>query len=225
MTIKEYLQKAKDDEDFAPGWEAIDKAFAQLYGDQKPKHYATNLKTRANLGGEQYLDGYSIYNSPHGYKHIVTYGMSELYANEQSFGGRWSGWGYEMTFKLAESEDKACLWALNTLANLAYFTNTQQSHLENLQFIAGDGRSIDRVSNSQITGLIVTYDTEIKGVETLHGRLDFMQLVGITQRELEWLVQFQNVEENKQKIQELIYKMQDDNPYLVTDMRREKSYV
>lgn len=62
-------------------------------------------------------------------------------------------------------------------------------------------------------------------METLHGRLDFMQLVGITQKELEWITQFQNLEENKQKIQELIYKMQDDNPYLVTDMKREKSYV
>lgn len=237
MDIKEYLHRAKNDDNFTPGWEAIDKAFESVYQQQKPRHYATNLKTRANLGGDQYLDGYSIYVSPNSYFHIVTYGMSELYANEESFGGAWSGWGYEMTFKIAFSEQnldsnglekidsKNCLWALNTLSNLAYFTNTQNNHLENLQFIVGDGKSIDRITDSKITALIITYDTEIKSVNTLHGRLDFLQLVGITQKELEWIMQFQDMEENKKKIQELIYKMQDDNPYLVTDMSRTKDYV
>lgn len=36
------------------------------------------------MGGDEYLDGYSIYTSPNGYKHLVTYGMSELYSNEEA---------------------------------------------------------------------------------------------------------------------------------------------
>lgn len=34
------------------------------------------------FGGDCYLDGYSIYDSPNGYKHMVTFGMTELYADE-----------------------------------------------------------------------------------------------------------------------------------------------
>ena len=58
------------------------------------------MMARAIFGGDCYLDGYSIYDSPKGYKHIVTFGMTELYADEESFGGEWNKWGYEMTIKL-----------------------------------------------------------------------------------------------------------------------------
>ncbi len=225
MTLEEYKQQIEKNPDYSPGWEAIESCFSAIYGDQKPRHYATNLASRANLGGDQYLDGYSIYTSMNEYQHIVTYGMSELYANEESFGGEWSGWGYEMTFKLVANKPEECLWVLNTLANLAFFTNTQESYLENLQFIAGDGKSLSRDDKSLITAMIVTHDTEIQGVTTEHGKLQFLQLVGITQKELEWIMQYDNADDNKKSIQELIYKMQDDNPYLATDMNRQKSYV
>ncbi len=225
MTLEEYKQHIEQNPDYSPGWEAIEHAFQALYGDKKPRHYATHLASRANLGGDQYLDGYSIYQSIHDYQHIVTYGMSELYANEESFGGEWSGWGYEMTFKLVADKPEECLWVLNTLANLAFFTNTQQNYLENLQFIAGDGKPLSRDDNSLITAMIITHDTEIESLLTPHGKVDFLQLVGITQKELEWIMQYEHIEDNKKKIQELIYKMQDDNPYLATDMKRQISYI
>ena len=37
--------------------------------------------------------------------------------------------------------------------------------------------------------------------------------------------EYEDTEESKKKIQELIYRMQDDNPYLVTDMQRTQNYV
>ncbi|RDU73368.1 suppressor of fused domain protein [Helicobacter aurati] len=225
MTLEQYKQYAQTNEEWTPGWEAIDAAFESLYPQQKPKHYATNLVSRANLGGDQYLDGYSIYTSLHDYFHIVTYGMSELYVNEESFGGEWSGWGYEMTFKLNSKNQQDCLWVFNVLANLAFFTNTKKNFLQNLQFIAGDNKPLDRLSNSSITGMIVVYDTEIPSMDTPHGRLDFLQLVGITQTELEYIANFEDEDISKKEIQKLIDRMQDDNPYLVTDMQREKSYV
>lgn len=225
MTLEQYKQYAKENEDWTPGWEAIDRAFESIYHEQKPKHYATNLISRASLGGDQYLDGYSIYKSEHGYSHIVTYGMSELYVNEESFGGEWSGWGYEMTFKLMSKNPQDCLWVFNIFANLAFLTNTKENFLQNLQFIAGDNKPIDRVSNSQITGLIIVYDTEILSSNTPHGRLDFLQLVGITQKELEHIARFEDEEASKAEIQKLVHRMQEDNPYLVTNMQRDKNYI
>jgi len=81
MDKQEYKRLAAEQEDWAPGWDAIDAVFENLYPNQEPSHFGTDLHARAIFGGDQYLDGYSIYESSHGYKHIVTYGMTELYTD------------------------------------------------------------------------------------------------------------------------------------------------
>lgn len=96
MTIEEFREKAKDEE-WAPGWDEIENAFSKVYGDQNPAHFGTVITSRAMFGGKEYLDGYSAYLSNKGYSHLVTFGMSELYAVEESFGHDFSKWGYEMT--------------------------------------------------------------------------------------------------------------------------------
>lgn len=83
--------------DWAPGWDAIEAEFSRLYPKQEPMHYGTSLTSRAQFEGKEYLDGYSVYRSPRGYFHIVTFGMSELYCDPGAFGNEFSGWGYEMT--------------------------------------------------------------------------------------------------------------------------------
>ncbi len=219
MTLEEYKKYASETEDWAPGWEAIDEVFSKLYPNQEPLHYGTNLHKRSIFGGDQYLDGYSIYQSANGYKHLLTYGMTELYVNEEAFGGEWSGWGYEMTIKLKEDLNEDCMWALDMLSNLAYYTYTKKRIFEPMQFIAGKGTSLHVGVDSAITALLVVDDTEAEAIETVHGRVEFMQLVGITQRELEVL------KEDRTQSEILIESMKRDNPYLVTDMNRTKSYL
>ena len=67
-----------DEEAEAPGWDAIDAALREVYGDREPLHYGTDIKYE--LGGPDPLDGISAYRveqpSPHW--HFVTYGLSEL---------------------------------------------------------------------------------------------------------------------------------------------------
>ncbi|MBB3111032.1 hypothetical protein FHS18_003100 [Paenibacillus phyllosphaerae] len=219
MKLEEYRNRASEVEDWAPGWEAIDIVFERLYPGQTPVHYGTELHQRAVFGGENYLDGYSIYDSPNGYKHLVTYGMTELYVEEEAVGGEWSRWGYEMTMKLKEDSIEECLWAINMLSNLAYYTYTQERDLEPLQFVAGRGTSIRTDIESAITALLLVNDTEVEGIDTVHGKVDFVQLVGITQRELEVL------REDRNQIGRLIENMKKDNPFLITDMKRTKSYL
>nr|WP_285849396.1 suppressor of fused domain protein [Niallia taxi] len=216
---QEYKKQAAEQEDWAPGWDAIDDVFGGLYAEQEPAHFATDLHARAIFGGDQYLDGYSIYQSANGYMHILTYGMTELYSEEEAFGGEWSKWGYEMTIKLKGKSYDDCMWALDMLSNLASYTFTQKRFLEPLQYIAGNGTSIHIGAESQITALLVVNDTEAAGVDTVHGRVDFLQLVGITERELEL------IKEDHTKATELVGKMKQDNPYLVTDMKRNYSYL
>ena len=61
MTIEEFREKVKDEE-YAPGWDAIEEAFAKCYPGQEPNHYGTNIEARAMFGGSEYIDGYSFSN-------------------------------------------------------------------------------------------------------------------------------------------------------------------
>lgn len=219
MTQEEYKQYAEEHEDWAPGWDAIDECFKTIYSIQEPEHFGTSLADRASLGGDEYLDGYSVYTSSNGYRHVVTYGMSELYADEEALENEYSKWGYEMTIKLSVATTQECMWAISMMGNLARYTFTQERWFEPLQFIAGDGSSINQDIESAITALLVVEDTEVTGVSTIHGKLDFMQLVGITEQEL------QIIKADPSKASLLVERMKEDNPMLVTDLTRTKSYL
>ena len=104
MTKEEYRKRMDEDNEWAPGWDAIEAEFDRLYPGKEPAHYGTEIHARAIFGGDNYLDGYSLYDSGEGYQHIVTFGMSELYTDEEAFGGEYSRWGYEMTIKLKEEK-------------------------------------------------------------------------------------------------------------------------
>lgn len=219
MNLDEYKKRMEEQDDWAPGWEAIDQEFEKMYPSQTPAHYGTAIHKRAMLGGDQYLDGYSIYESKNGYKHILTYGMTELYTNAESFDGEWSRWGYEMTMKIKGESPEDCLWVLDMLSNLAFYTYSKEKYFEPYQYISGNGSSLHIGTDSAITALIVINDTEAQGIETVHGKVDFLQLVGITQSELEKL------KEDPTISKQLIETMKSDNPFLVTDMSRTKSYI
>ena len=120
MTKEEYIKKMNEDHEWAPGWDAIEAEFGRLYLGQEPAHFGTSIQSRAMFGGDEYLDGFSVYTNPKGYLHLVTFGMTELYCDADAFGGEYSRWGYEMTMKLKEDSPENCMWAMNMLSNLSY---------------------------------------------------------------------------------------------------------
>ena len=142
MTREEYLARMNSEDDWAPGWDAIEEEFSRLYPGREPSHYGTEIHARAMFGGDNYLDGYSIYDSGKGYQHIVTFGMSELYTDEDAFGDEYSRWGYEMTIKLKEGRAEDCLWALDMLSNLARYTYTTERFFEAGACVPGNGTSL-----------------------------------------------------------------------------------
>lgn len=220
MTKEEFLKRLKEDEDYSPGWQAIDNAFEQLYPGQEPEHFGSLITSRASLGGSEYLDGYSIYTSPKGYKHIVTYGMTVLYGDEDAFGQEWNGWGYEMTMKLNENNTGDCMWAIDMMSNLARYTYQTEQYFEPNQYVKGNGSSIQLGEDSLITALLLVDDTEAEPQQSVYGITKFIQLVGITESELEAII------EDPENILKLIKLMKDDgNIDLVTDMKRARSYL
>lgn len=220
MTKEEFLTRLKEDENYSPGWQAIDDAFEKLYPGQQPEHFGTVLTSRAIMGGDEYLDGFSIYSSPKGYKHLVTYGMTVLYGDEDAFGGQWNGWGYEMTMKLKETDTKNCMWAIDMMSNLARYTYKTERFFEPNQYVKGNGTPLQMGSDSLITALLLVRDTEAQTQISVYGKTEFIQLVGITQSELQAIIEDPN---NLPKLIELM--KADGNEDLVTDMRRSKSYL
>lgn len=221
MTLEEFKKKIEEDEEYSPGWDAIDAAFAALYPGQEPKHFGTAIQTRAIFGGDNYLDGFSFYRSPKGYLHLVSYGMTVLYGDEEAFGGEYNGWGYEMTMKLKADNPDDCVWAADMMLNLARYTYTSGKWFEHLHYVLGNGESINRgMPDSAMTSLLIVNDTEAQPQQSVYGRTDFLQLVGITYHDAEML------QEDWTNNAPLLYeRIKADNPDFVTDMTSTKSYL
>jgi suppressor of fused len=199
-------------DDEVPGWDAIDRVLDRLYSDQEPLHSGTIVKWM--MGGPDPIDGISAYRNelhqPHW--HFVTYGYSELYSKE-SPNADVSGYGLEMTFRLARATDEAQppTWAFNFLQNLArYVFETgnvfKAGHHINLNGPIAVGHE------TEIRAAIFADDPELPTIDTPHGRVEFLQVVGITLDERESALLW-----NTTAFTEIL---REKSPLLITDVQR-----
>ncbi|GAB2023495.1 suppressor of fused domain protein [Pseudolactococcus yaeyamensis] len=221
ITFAEYKERVEDEE-YAPGWQAIDEVFGALYPGQEPSHLGTLLTSRAIFGGTEYLDGYLIYQSDKGYYHIVTYGVSQLYADAERYGETYSKWGYEMTFKLKADSVEECHFAMNMLGNLARYTFTSDKYFSDNEYVLGDGSPIKQGADSKIASLLITQDTELPTLNTVHGEVQFLQLIGITYEDG---LEIKESGGGYECVKQLLSLIKQDNPDLVTDLASEKTYM
>jgi suppressor of fused len=176
-----------NDDDNAPGWSAIDRALQPIYGAQEPKHYGT-IRRRI-LGGSDPLDGISAYRRKRtddgapAHWHFVTYGFSELYAKE-SENAEYSGFGFELTFRLTDdgTDDEPPMWAMNFLQNLARYVFDSGNVFEAGHYMNLNG-PIALEHDTQIVSIAFVHDPELPAIDTPHGQVEFLQVVGITEDE------------------------------------------
>ncbi|WP_235568664.1 suppressor of fused domain protein [Lysobacter sp. Root983] len=165
------------------GWDAIDRALAPLYGEQEPRHYGTLIKHA--LGGPDPLDGISAYKreQPVPHWHFVSYGLSELYAKESEDPER-SGWGFELTFRLRDDSDASepPVWALNFLQNLARYVVGSGNAFADGHYLNANG-PIAADSDTRIRSVAFVRDPELGEIDSPHGKLEFLQVVGLTNEE------------------------------------------
>ena len=226
MTETEY--RAQFNEDQAVGWEAIDDALEKIYGNTEPRHYGSIISYR--LGGEDPLDGTSIYdcNEQTFHRHFVSYGMSSLYFDPENAGEEYSGWGFEFTARIAPcAEDETYngaehepMWVINVMNNLGRYVFESGNCFDSYHFIPTNS-PIRLDSDTALVGFAFAPDPRLSTLATPNGEVQFLQLVGLTQSELDWLWQ----DPTRTRCSELIDKMRTDNPLLITDLRRSKSYV
>ena len=191
MDINVY--KTKFAPDSSPGWEAIDKHLVARLGLAEPDfHFGTTH--RFALGGQDPLDGISVYirRDPN-HLLFVSYGLSNLYYDEQAVGQEFSGWGFELTFRLSvepseipSAADGVPRWPMALMQNLARYVFRSKKWFEHGHYIDAKG-PIKAGSSTNKTAIVFVKDPELPTVETPHGSLDFLQIVGITADELSGL--------------------------------------
>ncbi|WP_308600737.1 suppressor of fused domain protein [uncultured Dysgonomonas sp.] len=218
MTQKEY--KNLFDEDDAVGWLEIDKVVEGIYGDQKPRHYAPPVHYM--VGGEDPLDGVSIYDSQKDmfHRHLVSYGMSELYYNEEAAGGEFSKWGFEFTFRLkpfAEDGDDPT-WVVNLMNNLARYVIKSGKWFEEYHVIPANGPiRMNSTAEINIVGVAFVSDPELGKVQTPHGEVSFLQMVGLTANEMNRITSASSAYDEVKKV---LDEMKTTNPLMITDLLR-----
>ena len=206
------MDEERSDDPGAPGWDAIDSLLKQVYGDQEPLHWGTVIKYC--LGGNDPLDGISAYRSSRlaDHWHFVSFGLSELYQKE-SDDPDYSGWGIEFTFRLARSpgEEQPPMWALNFLQNLARYVFESGRVFAPGHHMHLNG-PIALESDTLIEAIGFVHDPELEPIDTPHGRLEFIQIVGLTNDEYTSILQW-----DWGKALDLIGEHQ---PYYVCDLAR-----
>lgn len=167
------------------GWDAIDEAVEQIYGEQEPKHYGTLISYA--LGGADPLDGISVYEAdePLPHWHFVTYGFSELYEKESDYAEE-SGFGFELTFRLVKEgdEEEPPAWALNLLQNMGRYVFNSGNVFRAGDYLDANG-PICLGADTELTALAFVADPELPTIDTANGQVQFLQMVGITNDELE----------------------------------------
>lgn len=172
-------------EENTTGWDAIEEAVTKLYGEQKPKHYINSLPYF--LGGQDPLAGLSAYKAekPLPHWHIVTFGFSELYEKE-SKDLNYSGYGFELTFRVVrgKDEEEPPAWAINLLQNMARYVFNSGNIFSAGDFFDANG-PICLGADTKLTALAFIPDPELDALHTPNGFVEFLQVVGITEDELE----------------------------------------
>ena len=196
----------------ASGWEAIDEALAPLYAGQEPKHYGTLLSYE--LGGPDPLRGISAYKrlKPVPHWHFITYGFTELFEKE-SENKEVSGWGFELTMRIKAKPDveEPPVWTLNFLQNLARYVFSTGNVFQSGDYMnANSPIAIEK--NTLIRSMVFTHDPELSSIETPNGRVEFLQVVGITDDEELAVKQWRTL-----KVLEIF---KEHLPLLITDLDR-----
>lgn len=203
-------QDTQDDE--APGWNAINQALNRIYPRQEPKHYGTVVGYA--LGGQDPLPGISAYKriAPVPHWHFVTYGFSELFAKE-SEDAELSGYGFELTFRLADPDDSAEPpgWVLNFLQNLARYVFQSGNVFHAGHYMNANG-PIAADTHSAIRAIAFAADPELPAMDSENGRVEFLQVIGLTNEEEFALKRWSTL-----KVLEVF---QDYLPLWVTDIER-----
>ena len=147
--------------------------------------------------------------------HYVCFGLSNLYSFQS---GEVSGAGFELTMRAAAtSKDGPLDYPVVLLEQIYNYVSTTGATFEHGQSIIGQ-QSVFPDVPSLLYGWGICTDPELGVIETRSGKIAMLQLVGLSQRELE------DAQVHKSCLP-VIQRMQFNNRFLVTDYTRKQEYL
>jgi Suppressor of fused protein (SUFU) len=216
MPLADYIAAFKD-KDISPGWQAIDDACARVYGPGDPLgHFAPSLPPM--LGGDG-PDGISVYRNGDHF-HYVSYGFTTLHYDEDAAGGEFSGYGFELTFRLKAPDaarDDLPMWPITVMQNLYRYVRESGRWFEAGHCVPSTNSPINAdlsFDDSVISGILFAIDPQLCTIPSPHGDVQFLQMIGITVSEAEAHLA------GTLDLGDLIADLTRRNRLLVTDMTR-----
>lgn len=170
----------------APGWDAIEGRMTAAFPGQQPLHWKPDDVPLPAQGG---LWGLSVYRADDHW-FFVTYGLSDLFGmfqqpeEDDPSQPRWSGFGLELTMRVAAVGDEPPTWPLRLLDSLGkYVYSTQRPFADGHRMDPG-GPITGGNPPTRLTGLAFTNDPVFETIDTPLGLVEFVAVVGITADEL-----------------------------------------
>ncbi|MEM6926603.1 MAG: suppressor of fused domain protein [Myxococcota bacterium] len=198
----------------AVGWQAIVAAFTSHYGDQDPQHWAPDVYRMNDLSDDAAaFDGISAYAAD-GFWHLVSFGLTELYRKEAGNDPHVSGFGYELTLKIPRIGDTPPAWARQVLEGIGkqVWKGLALGHGHTIQTGPIDGRA-----DTPLDAMLVVRDPAFpEPLDTPHGRVELLLLVGVTSEERQAVTA---VRDDPDAIAGLLQERYADNPEQITPLR------
>lgn len=151
---------------------------ARDYGNQEPLHWADPTAGMIEPG----LAGVSAYDAGRHW-HLVSLGLSEIWFKEND-NPDVSGFGLEYTMRIRRKRGEVPpAWSISLLQRLGRAT------FDGRRF--GSGHTLDPSASitgderSELRAMCFVTDPQLGAIWTSHGRVEFLQVVGITTRELD----------------------------------------
>jgi hypothetical protein len=173
--------------DHAPGWDGLDKVFEAQFPGQSPHHWKPN---DVMLPAQDGVWGFSAYRDGNAWFY-VTYGLTDLFElfrpPEEGLpddGIRWSGFGFELTMRVASTETQPPLWPVDLLDKLGKYVYQTKAGFEHGHRLNPGGPITGGNPPTQLTALAFASDPVLDPIETPLGRVEFITAVGITADEL-----------------------------------------
>ncbi|KAJ8664546.1 hypothetical protein QAD02_006208 [Eretmocerus hayati] len=217
----------------APGLEALHALCREIYPEQtNPLTVTAVLKYW--LGGPDPLDYISMYENPGcpelgvpPHWHYISMGLSDLHGDgrvhNRSGPGRPSGFGFELTFRLARERGECSppTWPAAVLQQLAKYVFSSGNLLMPGDHVSWHAPFDPSRGPSRITQILMDNDAQLPpNYATPHGDVSFVQIVGVTSDELRAVQHW-----NGQGVLNLLKSTRDCGPWLVTDLRRARSVL
>ncbi len=168
-----------------PGFDDLSRILEQRCSGNPGAYYG--VTAARTLRKRETLDGVEVraMEEPEPHWLYVTYGFTELGEKECADPDS-SGYGFELTFRLKKEGEEPPVWPMNLLQDLAGYVFATGSGFAPGHYMDCGGPIGPEAEG--LTALAFRRDPLLGEGKTVNGRVEFLQAVGITKREMEGLM-------------------------------------